>query len=148
MKNSKQSGISLVEVLAIIVLLSIVVLLSWSIFFQGANYTNKAISKNQMQQEANYIISKLNKIHLQSDTYKVKRDSCKFSIEATTDGRVTDTVTFENNQLCISIKNLPENVNPNEQDINLQLTIQKLEEPSNNLTLEALLQRLKEASPS
>lgn len=148
MKNCKQAGVSLVEVLAIIVLLTIVVLLSWNIFFQGAKYTNKTISKNYMQQEANYIISKLNKIHLQSDTYKVTRSSCKFTIESTTDGRITDIVTFENNQLCITIKNIPDTVIPNEQDINLQLTIQQLDEATNDITIETLLQRLKEANPS
>lgn len=143
MKNEQQSGFSLVETLVIIVLLSIVSLITWNIFFQGSNYTNKAVSKNQLQQEANIIISKLTKIHLQSDTYKVHIDDCKFTIEATSKGIITDKETFENNQLCITLKNVPEDVNPKTDDVNLELIIMR-NDSNRKLKMEALLQRLKE----
>lgn len=143
MKNDQQSGFSLVETLVIIVLLSIVSLITWNIFFQGSNYTNKAVSKNQLQQEANIIISKLTKIHLQSDTYKVHIDDCKFTIEATSKGIITDKETFENNQLCITLKNVPEDVNPKTDDVNLELIIMR-NDSNRKLKMEALLQRLKE----
>ncbi|PYF02869.1 PulJ/GspJ family protein [Ureibacillus chungkukjangi] len=143
MKNDQQSGFSLVETLVIIVLLSIVSLITWNIFFQGSNYTNKAVSKNQLQQEANIIISKLTKIHLQSDTYKVHIDDCKFTIEATSKGIITDKETFENNQLCITLKNVPEDVNPKTDDVNLELIIMR-NDSNRKLKMEVLLQRLKE----
>lgn len=148
MKNNQQSGFSLVELLAVIVLLSIVLLVSWNIFFQGTNYSNKAVSKNQMQQEANIIFAKLNKIHLQSDSYKMQIDPCKFTIEATLNGIVSDIETFENNQYCITLKNVPEIVIPKKDDVHLELIIQQRNAPSAKLQFDALLQRLKEDGTS
>jgi len=147
-ENNQQYGFSLVETLAIIVILTIVLLLSWNIFFQGTNYSNKAVTKNQLQQEANIIISKLNKIHLQSDSYNVQIESCKFSIEATINGSPRSPETFENDLFCISLKNVPNTVIPKKDNVNLELIIQQKNDPSTKLKIDTLLHRLKEDGTS
>ena len=60
MKN--QRGITLIELLLTISIISFVGVLIWSVFFQGTEYSNTAITNNQMQQEANIIMTKITKI--------------------------------------------------------------------------------------
>lgn len=146
MIKNNQSGVSLTEVLAIIVILSIVILLAWSIFFNGAQYSNKAITKSQMQQEANVISSHLSKIHKQSDFYTSVINSCSFTIEYTSKGVVAKE-DFEHNKLCIKLLNVPNEVNPNNEDVNYELIIEDMNNPNNKLQINSLLHRLKEDSP-
>ena len=147
LKNfQNQSGLSLTEVLATIVLLSIVTILAWSIFFEGAQFSNKAITKNQMQQEANVILSQLSKVHKITNYYKVDINPCSFSLEYTLNSRVKKEV-FDNSNLCIKLLNVPSEVNPKKTDINLELIIEDINDPTNNLKVSSLLYRLKEESP-
>ena len=102
MKKINQRGITLIELLATLAILSIVSILIWSIFFQGTNYSNKAMTKNQMQQEANIIITNLTKIHQTSDSYDIDSSkTCSFTVNDNDKGL---TEVFEHSQLSISVK--------------------------------------------
>lgn len=140
-----QRGITLVEVLAAIILIAIISFLAWNIFFQGKNYTEKSISKSQMQQEANIILSRLSKIHQSSDTYEVNIQTCSFTIKYTVSG-TTKNEPFNNSKLCITLTNIPNIVDPKTINaINFNLKIEDINKSNNHISVNSYLYRLKEA---
>ncbi|MDM5333204.1 prepilin-type N-terminal cleavage/methylation domain-containing protein [Ureibacillus composti] len=144
MLNKNQRGITLVEVLAIIVLISIIGLLMWNIFFQGVNYSANAITKTQIQQQANVIISDLTKIHqtTEEDYYEIipSADSCSFSII----DRKNLNRKYENSKLCLQVENTPITIKPKNEDNNklLKLTIFEKNNRDNQIQVEFQLHRL------
>lgn len=61
LRNEK--GITLIEVLLSLSIATIILGLVWSIFVQGIHFSKVVSDKTQLQQEANYIIRTLTKIH-------------------------------------------------------------------------------------
>lgn len=55
MLKKNEAGLTLIELLLALSITTTIGILIWSIFFQGFNYSNKAMTKNQMQQEANMV---------------------------------------------------------------------------------------------
>ncbi|MFF2794323.1 type II secretion system protein [Lysinibacillus xylanilyticus] len=144
MTIKNERGLTLVEVLATLIIFSLVFILVWSIFFQGTNYSKKAVSKNQMQQEANVIISSLNSIHKRSTEYSVTSNSCSLSIQYTAQN-AAKTEVFENSQMCIKLANSFTNpVNPKTTNVEIKLIIEEKDHPNNKVTINTLLSRLKE----
>lgn len=140
-----QRGITLVEVLAAIILISIISFLAWNIFFQGKNYTEKSLSKSQMQQEANIILSRLSKIHQSSDNYEVNIQTCSFNIKYTVNGN-TKNESFNNSRLCIKLSNIPNIIDPKTINaIDFNLYIEDINKPDNNILVNSYIYRLKEA---
>lgn len=68
MRNQK--GITLVELLAVIVIIGFLTLLIWRIFFQTIDSNSYAVTTQSLQQEANMILSTLQSLHTR-DTIKV-----------------------------------------------------------------------------
>ena len=66
----KQSGLTLIELLAVIVISGLVLTLGWSILSNSYKYNDITQSKINLTQEANLIVSKLRKQHQNGD-YKV-----------------------------------------------------------------------------
>lgn len=64
-----ERGITLVEVLATLVLLSLVTGVIWSTISQSAKLNVAETSTLRLQQESNYIIAELQKIHRKCDSY-------------------------------------------------------------------------------
>lgn len=141
-----EHGLTLVEVLATMVIFSLVAILVWNVFFQSTDYSKKAISKNQIQQEANIIISNLNAIHKRSTEYTVISNSCSFSVQYTAKN-VKKTETFENNQMCIKLSSNSSNpVNPKTTKVEIELMIEEKDNPDNKVQIHTLLSRLKEVN--
>ncbi|QFF99576.1 prepilin-type N-terminal cleavage/methylation domain-containing protein [Psychrobacillus glaciei] len=61
-----EKGITLVELLAALVLFGIIAVLIWKFFFQAIDFSDRAISKNQLQQEANLIVNTIQQLHTKS----------------------------------------------------------------------------------
>ena len=141
MKTDNERGLTLVEVLATVIILSIISILAWRIFFQGTEYSKKAVSKNQMQQEANIIIASLNSIHKRSIEYSIDSSNCKISVQYTTQS-TTKTEVFENSQMCIQANDLT--ITPKTTDADLNITIEEKGRPKNKIQINSLLSRLKE----
>ena len=68
---SKQNGISLVEVLAIIVIVSIVSSLIYNIMFSGMNFSEKESRKATLQQQSNYVLVVWREYHENGAPYKI-----------------------------------------------------------------------------
>lgn len=145
MTIKNERGLTLVEVLATMIIFSIVAILAWSIFFQGTDYSKKAVSKNQIQQEANVIISSLNSIHKQSTEYSVTFNSCSFSIQYIVPSG-TKTEVFGNAQMCIKLNTSKNPVYPKTGagagNVDIELIIEAVDNPNNKIQIHTLLNRL------
>lgn len=136
MKKKNESGLSLIELLLTLTILSIVGVLIWSVFFQGTSYSKKAMTKNQMQQEANVIINNLMKFHRTNDRYEIESLNCKI----TANGKTTNV--FESSQFCF-MTNFSGAIIPSKEDVSLTVTIKDKSDISNLIQVDALLFRLK-----
>lgn len=152
MKTLNQRGISLVELLAYIALFSIVVIMLWGIFFSGTSYSSKAITKNQLQQEANVILSELTTIHQTKSSYSIVREDlpdggaarseCSFKVTFS-DG--TAEKQFTNSNMCVEL-NIPSSASPINSlttDISITITVSELANENNKIEISSLLHRLK-----
>ncbi|MCP1144173.1 PulJ/GspJ family protein [Lysinibacillus endophyticus] len=140
---NNEKGITLMEVLATLVLLSIIGLIAWNVFFQGTKYSNIELKKTQMQQEVNYINSKLTDIHIRNETYQIDiaPDSCSFSVLY--GGSIDE---FKHRGYCINIEsyNSPTLLdNPiNQKDIDLKLKISDKSNLDNYIEVDIFLHKL------
>lgn len=154
MFKHSQKGITLIELLITLAILLIIGVLVWGVFFQGAEYSNKSILKNQMQQEANIIISKLTNIHQTSKSYTLDYSDCKIIVAYEKEGEsINHNETFENNKLCFHIdrsledKSEEEVTFPIKQDNpdilkDIWIRVEERNNPSNKIKVEAYFFRL------
>ncbi|MBH9968199.1 PulJ/GspJ family protein [[Bacillus] enclensis] len=142
-----QNGLTLIEVLITLTLLSVIGLILWSVLIDGISYSEKAASKNTVQQEANIIAMGLTKIHQTSDDYEIVSKECKLNvkywIELDPDPQIK---IFEHPQLCISSNETTDikDFDPDTNDFHLNLTIYDKSKPENKLNVTTTLFRLKE----
>jgi hypothetical protein len=130
-------------------ILSFTGIIIWSVFFQGATYTQRASTKNELHQEANIVITKLTKIHQTSDQYQISNTGCKLTVTINTN-QIQE---INNSKYCISVRlvNIDTNevlvenslVDPNNNDISFQLTIYDLDDNRNSIVENGILYRLK-----
>ncbi|AMQ05971.1 prepilin-type N-terminal cleavage/methylation domain-containing protein [Sporosarcina psychrophila] len=78
--DNKQSGLTLVEVLVTLVLSTLVVALIWTTVSISMKYNITESKKLLLQQEANYIITKLQQEHRHRDCYKINIEKEQVSI--------------------------------------------------------------------
>lgn len=97
-----QKGFTLIELLVCIVLLTIICTILWNVFFQGIKYSDIATTKNQMQQEANIIITKMKEIHLTSEKYSIVSNDGIITVNYVDKKGVSQNVVFENSHLLLS----------------------------------------------
>jgi prepilin-type N-terminal cleavage/methylation domain-containing protein len=71
---TKEDGITLIEVLATITILSIVIVIASRVFFSGFDYSEKANETISLQQEANLIVTNINKFHESGYDYTFELD--------------------------------------------------------------------------
>lgn len=144
--KQNQQGLTLIEMLITLSILSFIGILIWGIFFRGIDYSNKAISRNLMQQEANIIISTLTSIHQTSDSYKLDFSNCKISVTYKKDLSEQAEI-YENQNFCFSNNSSfsnspPLEIFPNNSDMPLTLYIKNIKNLS-EFSIETVLYRLK-----
>ncbi|WP_082713398.1 prepilin-type N-terminal cleavage/methylation domain-containing protein [Sporosarcina koreensis] len=71
-RPSRESGMTLIEVLAVLLLTALVMMLIWTTVLTSMKYNITETKKLKMQQEANYIITDLQHIHRKCDTYRLE----------------------------------------------------------------------------
>lgn len=148
-----QRGITLVELLATLALLSFIGIIIWGVFFQGVSFSQKSSTKNALQQEANFVITSLTKIHQTSDHYQISSDENKitviFSINNTTqsqdfsDSRFNITGKFVDNDTGEVVSQTNSAVVPNDDNISFVITISDKNNSQNQVTENGILYRLK-----
>lgn len=79
--DNKQSGLTLVEVLVTLVLSTLVVVLIWTTVSISMKYNITESKKLLLQQEANYIITKLQQEHRHRECYKITIEKEQVIIE-------------------------------------------------------------------
>ncbi|WP_394233121.1 type II secretion system protein [Niallia oryzisoli] len=150
MVKLNQRGVTVIELLVALTILSLIIVLIWNVFFQGLHFSKKEMTKNQMQQEANVIITHLTKIHQRSEAYEITSNSCKISATYHEVGQSNQTITFENNRLCLTAENLDEDAtdkyyiagDPNHHDTSLSILIKDINDPDVNIHVDTLLYRI------
>jgi prepilin-type N-terminal cleavage/methylation domain-containing protein len=148
-----QRGITLVELLATLAILSFIGVIIWSVFFQGANYSQKAVTKNALQQEANIVITNLKTIHRTSDSYQISDSGCKLTATITKNNKI-QSQEFSNSKFCISARftyintgsdlTSTDSIDPNNQDISFEITIKDNNDSNNQIVENGILYRLKD----
>ncbi|MFJ7826937.1 type II secretion system protein J [Psychrobacillus sp. NPDC096623] len=76
-----ESGLTLVELLAAIALFGVISIIMWNFFFQGLNNNERAITQNQLQQEANLIVNTIQEIHTKYTITEFTPSSSSLSIK-------------------------------------------------------------------
>ncbi|GKV54431.1 hypothetical protein NCCP2222_03780 [Sporosarcina sp. NCCP-2222] len=71
----KQDGMTLVEVLATLLLTSLVIVLIWTTVAISMKYNVTETKKLQMQQDANYIITDIQRIHRKYECYQIIQEN-------------------------------------------------------------------------
>lgn len=136
MLKKNERGLTLIELLLSLSIATIVGILIWNVFFQGFNYSNKAMTKNQMQQEANIIISSLTKYHRTVDSYEISSSNCKISISG------NSIEIYEHPQLCFKTSRTG-TIQPKVEDVLLTINVSDKNAPENDVEIGTVLSRLK-----
>lgn len=138
-----QRGITLVELLVTLAILSIIGTIIWSVFFQGYNFSQKAITKNRLQQEANMVIVNLTKIHQTSLVYSISNTDCKITVNYTKKiDNSQQSQIFQGNGLCYAT-DVTGSFDPNQNDNDVKVTVYDQNDRNNKAEVDTFLYRLK-----
>lgn len=138
-----QRGFTLIELLVTIAIVSFIGVIIVNILSQSVTYSQKSISKNFIQQDANILNTQLIKIHQKSKQYFLSNSNCEINLVITNKDGSTQTLLFNNNKLCYSI-NLQGTVTPGLEDKSLILTVSDRYDSDNKVVITTLLYRLKD----
>lgn len=133
-----ERGMTLVEVLATITILSIVGVVIWNIFFQGMNYTKKAVSQNRIQQEANVINMKLTRIHQNINDYTIESSDCEIKVIYKGKDKDKSPPPFHDDRMCFALEQEKKDNGSN----HISLTVSDKFHTNNTIVLETVLYRL------
>jgi type II secretory pathway pseudopilin PulG len=145
-----ERGITLVEVLATVTILSIIGITIWQIFFAGYNFSQKSVTKNMLNQEANLVITTLTRIHQTEEEYRIISAGCKISVLDKTNKEIA---LFTHPQYCFRAENPidfselppdPHTPSTDGNDIELIVRISENSNNTNHVAVRTLLYRLKE----
>ncbi len=87
-KNEK--GLTLVELLATLVLMSLFSGIIMSMILHSMRYKEMEITKTDLQQEANYVIAELQRIHRLGDTYTLTIEENSIKVKTDTEQIISD----------------------------------------------------------
>ena len=149
--NRDEGGITLVEVLATLTILSLISVSIWSVFFQGYNYSQKALSKNFMLQESNILFTNLKKTHQTLIKYDIKSENCAIKVTNHTVTPPHEQI-FNQPNICFTILEInnvkgsgPNSIEPNKNDVSLKILASDKKNPSNSINIDTFLYRVKGA---
>lgn len=151
MSIQNERGLTLIELLISIALGSIVLVLIYQFFFQGIHFSKVVNDKTLLQQEANYMVSSMTKIHQTSDSYSITFDQNPNASYITVDGK--QKITFQNKKFRYELMNkngtnntyIPNSftVNPLKEDVILTIKITSNDKENQTYQTTATLSRLK-----
>ncbi|WP_400242655.1 PilW family protein [Niallia sp. JL1B1071] len=148
-----ERGLTLIELLVSIALGSIVLVLIYQFFFQGIHFSKVVNDKTLLQQEANYMVSSMTKIHQTSDSYSITFDQNPNATFITVDGK--QKITFQNKKFRYELMKSSGNrtnkiyipnlftVNPLTEDVILTIKITSNDKEKQTYQTTTTLSRLK-----
>ncbi|WP_342432480.1 prepilin-type N-terminal cleavage/methylation domain-containing protein [Neobacillus sp. FSL H8-0543] len=154
--KEKQGGLTLVEVLATLTILSTVSVIIYSVFFQGLSFSHEAISKNQMHQETNLLITNLKKIHTTARRYDIlnTNSDCDITVNIkdnpTDPNLVTRTEILSHPNMCFNFEitnSVSNTIIPNKtgHNVAIKLNTSDKNNKQNEITIDTFLYRVKGA---
>lgn len=93
---------TLVEVLAVLLLTSFVILLIWTTVLTSMKYNITETKKIRMQQEANYVIAGIQRIHRQCDSYTIVKEKEQIWMVNCKNGTIPDKQINSGNGIIIN----------------------------------------------
>jgi prepilin-type N-terminal cleavage/methylation domain-containing protein len=138
-----ERGLTLVEVLATLTILSIISVVIWNVFFQGLDYSDKAVTQNSMQQESNYLTMKLTRIHQTAKQYELKNSNCNIVVDYINQNNESSKEIINDADLCFKTT-FTGRVDPSKEDLPLTISIHDKNNAANEFVMETIFYRLKE----
>ncbi|GKV68796.1 hypothetical protein NCCP2716_12940 [Sporosarcina sp. NCCP-2716] len=121
-----QRGLTLVELLAVLVLISLVTALIWTTISISFKHTEVETTKLQLQQEANLVITKLQAAHRKGECYDISISDNNISVKACEGTEVLLRHTSDQFRYGPSLE---ENIEPKEEDLKLpDFTIESIKD--------------------
>lgn len=139
----KQNGMTLIEVLATLVLTSLVIMLIWTTVTISMKYNLAETKKLRMQQEANYIITKIQDIHRTKECYQITNTANEIVIEGCENEDFTLSLRSDYQFGSVFAKGV-EIVRPEEEDLSITLVLMDKENKTRYIEIETIITRYKE----
>ncbi|NYF25031.1 type II secretion system protein J [Sporosarcina sp. JAI121] len=146
MKKVDERGITLVELLATIVLVSIVMVLIWNTISISMKYNLAETKKLHLQQEANYIITEIQRIHRQCDSYQLTITGSEVSMKKCVGGNQIPDEIVSNIYHYIALPEYKEEVieaKIYDSTIDLKLTVQDIQNKKLKVEVQTTISRYK-----
>lgn len=144
-----ESGISLLELIAALLIASIIVVILMTTFSVGMKHNVSATDQLRLQQDANLIISKITAKHQQGECYNLANTNEQvfvISFDRDKDQMCSiekERTMISNGSYRYSIKTNGFNKDPKKCDLKLELTVQ---EGKQQLTINSAISRIKTSS--
>lgn len=139
-----EKGITLIELLATLVLFGIFSTIIWAFFFQSTQANNSELTKNELQQEANLIISTLQEVHKKSSSYKVILSEDSLEVDSDTVGTyIFDKPDFTYEVVSSPPINSSETIHPKEENFTITLILTSKENENIQTTIQTVFSRIK-----
>ncbi|WP_462412392.1 pilus assembly FimT family protein [Neobacillus sp. Marseille-QA0830] len=153
---SKESGVTLIETLAVLTILSIVIVLAYNIFFSGISNSDKAERTVLLQQEMNLVIQSITESHETQDSYDIVVDTTPFAshiiLKGIKDG-VTRTTEISNPNFEYALYDIsgttgkvmdnPKKItNTSSQPLSIKVIIRNKQHPSEKYEVSTIISRL------
>ncbi|WP_102345390.1 PulJ/GspJ family protein [Bacillus sp. Marseille-P3661] len=146
---TKQTGITLIELLAALAILSVLISLTFGVLINGINYSKTAETNVLLQQDANYIFSFLTTQHETQSSYTIQFDqnpnaSTITVLNASGDSTVLSSPNHEYSLYTSSSIPLPNNtiITPSSQNFFIKLVITDKKKPNLQFELQTTLSRM------
>lgn len=136
-----EDGITLVELLAALVLVTLVTAVIWNTVFISMKYTTSETTKLRLQQEANYIITKIQQQHRQLECYELEITEDKIELFDCQDPKLLiEVISTDYKYVPVELTK----VKPKSGDFSLNLTIKDPREDSKlNVKVDTVISRFK-----
>jgi prepilin-type N-terminal cleavage/methylation domain-containing protein len=146
MNLSNEKGLTLIELLGVIVILSIVSTILWSVFINGQKASNMTKANVSLQQYAHSVFLALQDAHQLSDIYTLDLEGTPKSHSITITGE--DTVTIDHPYIEFSFfkdgieKKMEQiEINSKTDDLKFEIIFNTIENPTKTFTLKTIFEK-------
>lgn len=151
MKKTNEDGVTLVELLAALVLMSIVGAIIWNTVFISMRYSTTETKKLRLQQEANYVITEIQRYHRQCNKYnmtihedKISIKNCERDSSNLPDLVINNTFQYSSSpEFHEDIDDPDAQIEPKTSDLSFTLTIKDAEKTNLEVNIHTVISRYK-----